>query len=188
MVHSVSETTDLSPTLSMSELMHRVPGARRALFRLYHIGGCQSCAFSPEETLEALCRRNSGLDPHDVLARILEESEREAAQLLEPADLKIAISSPTPPDLIDLRTQEEFDTVHIPGSTRLSQPLLQEILQNQTRNRMIVLIDHRGERSLDGAAYFVGHGLENVRALRGGIDAWAAEIDSSLPRYEIESA
>jgi len=34
------------------------------------------------------------------------------------------------------------------------------------------VIDHQGKNGLDAAAYFMGHGLESVRCLRGGIDAW----------------
>ena len=39
---------------------------------------------------------------------------------------------------------------------------------------------------MDAAAYFAGHGFENVRALQGGIDAWSQEVDPNLPRYELE--
>ena len=41
------------------------------------------------------------------------------------------------------------------------------------------------KQALDAAAYFMGHGLQNVRCLRGGIDAWAQEIDPKLRRYKI---
>ena len=33
------------------------------------------------------------------------------------------------------------------------------------------MIDHAGKNGLDAAAYFMGHGLQNIRCLRGGIDA-----------------
>jgi rhodanese-related sulfurtransferase len=49
-----------------------------------------------------------------------------------------------------------------------------------------VIYDHKGARSMDAAAYFQGHGCQNVKSLRGGIDAWSAEVDSSLPRYHLE--
>jgi hypothetical protein len=32
----------------------------------------------------------------------------------------------------------------------------------------------------------LGHGFQNVRALRGGIDAWSREVDPNVPRYELE--
>jgi hypothetical protein len=27
--------------------------------------------------------------------------------------------------------------------------------------------------------------MDNARSLRGGIDAWSCEVDSSLPRYDL---
>jgi hypothetical protein len=38
---------------------------------------------------------------------------------------------------------------------------------------------------MDAASYFAGHGFTNVKSLTGGIDAWSATIDSTVPRYEI---
>ena len=49
-----------------------------------------------------------------------------------------------------------------------------------------VIIDHTGERSLDVAAFFIGHGLNRTVALAGGIDNYSKEVDSSIPRYRIE--
>ena len=43
--------------------------------------------------------------------------------------------------------------------------------------------DHKS--ALDAAAYFLGHGFENVRCLRGGIDEWSQEVDTKLPRYRL---
>ena len=40
---------------------------------------------------------------------------------------------------------------------------------------------------MDAAAYFQGHGFENVKSLRGGIDAWSVEVDPNLPRYHLET-
>ena len=38
----------------MQQVLEIFPGAQRALFRRYHIGGCSSCGFQPTETLEQL--------------------------------------------------------------------------------------------------------------------------------------
>ena len=63
---------------------------------------------------------------------------------------------------------------------------MQEILGNGSRTNLLVIYDHNGARSMDAAAYFQGHGFENVKSLRGGIDAWSAEVDPKLPRYHLE--
>ena len=63
---------------------------------------------------------------------------------------------------------------------------MQEILANWSRTDLLVIYDHQGTRSMDAAAYFQGHGFEKIKSLRGGIDAWSAEADPTLPRYHLE--
>ncbi len=46
--------TDPTTETPMGEILETLTGARRALFSRYHLGGCQSCAFSNEETLGQL--------------------------------------------------------------------------------------------------------------------------------------
>ena len=87
-----------------------------------------------------------------------------------------------------MRTREEFDAVKIPNANFFAQELMQEILSNWSREKLLVVYDHQGTRSMDAAAYFQGHGFENVKSLRGGIDAWSVEIDPKLPRYHLEHA
>jgi rhodanese-related sulfurtransferase len=40
------------------------------------------------------------------------------------------------------------------------------------KDTRIVFACQDGQKSLDVAAYFAGHGFAHVRSLRGGIDAW----------------
>jgi rhodanese-related sulfurtransferase len=88
--------------------------------------------------------------------------------------------------MLDMRTREEHEAVSLPGSELFSNDLLQEIFGNEDKNRMIVLYDHTGDKVLDPAAYLIGHGFTNTRALRGGIDTYAQEADESIPRYKLE--
>src|SRR5947209_8651699 len=99
-----NKPAQVSGASTMAEVLATYPGAQRALFRKYHIGGCSSCAFEPSETLAEL----------------------------------------------------------------------------------LVIYDHLGTRSMDAAAYFLGHGFNSVRALRGGIDAWSQEIDPGVRRYNLQ--
>lgn len=178
-------TAELDSQMTMAELLHRMPGAQRALFRLYHIGGCSSCGFRPEETIAGVCERNEGLNPDEVLAKVAEACAEDDKILISPGELANARRSETI-RLLDIRTREEFDAVRIEGSELFSQELLQEIMTTWSKDAAVVLVDHQGTRVLDAAAYFTGHGFSNIRALRGGIDAWSIEVDSSLPRYTLE--
>lgn len=176
----------LSSSSTMREVLDMWPGAQRALFRRYHIGGCSSCAFQPEETVAELCARNGGLDAQEVLEHLRTSQEQDAHILLEPKELADWLKREPSLRLIDVRSREEFEAVHLPGSLLLSQPVMQQILGEGTNTRPLVLIDHQGKQALDAAAYFMGHGLQNVRCLRGGLDAWAREVDPAIRRYKVE--
>jgi len=170
---------------TMGELLALYPGAQRALFRHYHIGGCASCGFQPTETLSGVCARNGGIDPQQAIDRILEAHEQDGKIFIAPAEaaeLKEKVGA----RFVDIRTREEFEAVHISGSQLMGQDFLQEIMGRWPKETLIVLVDHTGTRSLDAAAYFSGHGFSNVRALRGGIDAWSCEVEPTLPRYTTE--
>lgn len=175
----------LSPQITMGELLEEYPGAQRALFRHYHIGGCASCGFQPEETLEGVCARNEGVDPLEAIAKILEAHAHDAKVLIAPAEAAAA-SKERGARFLDIRTREEFEAVHIPGSHLVGQEFLQEVMGAWEKQSLLILVDHTGTRSLDAEAYFTGHGFTSVRALRGGIDAWSCEVDPSLPRYTTE--
>lgn len=182
----MSSTAAIDPSLTMEGLLALYPGAQRALFRKYHIGGCSSCGFQPGETLAQVCERNENLPVQEVIDYLLASQEADLKLQISPTELAAARSTDASVMLLDIRTREEFDAVHIEGSILFTQELMQEILGSWDRSALIVLIDHQGARSLDAAAYFAGHGFANVMSLRGGIDAWSAEVDPNLPRYELE--
>ncbi len=182
----MATTAAIDPNLTMKELLVQFPGAQRALFRKYHIGGCASCGFSPEETLAGVCARNENLNVDEVIDHITTSHEADRAMQIEPRELAERIAAGEPIYLLDVRTREEFDAVKLPDAHLFTQELMQEILGNGSRTNLFVIYDHTGARSLDAAAFFQGHGFENVKSLRGGIDAWSAEVDRELPRYHVE--
>ena len=186
LLSAMTTTAPPDPHLTMRELLAHFPGAQRALFRRYHIGGCASCGFQPTETLAEVCARNENLPVDEVIAHILASHEEDGKILIAPAELAAALRNGAGAKLIDIRTREEFDAVHVEGAVFFTQELMQEITARWDRAALLAIMDHAGARSMDAAAYFAGHGFENVRAVRGGIDAWSQEVDPNLPRYELE--
>lgn len=170
----------------MSAVLEAFPGAQRALFRRYHIGGCSSCGFRPDETLAQVCERNGNLDVDEVLNHIQSSHEQDSKIFIEPKELAEWRERDDSIQLVDVRSREEFEAVHIGGSLLLSQDVMRQIMAEGTNTRPVVVIDHQGKNGLDAAAYFLGHGLQNVRCLRGGIDAWAQEVDTKMRRYKLE--
>ncbi|HTR41992.1 MAG TPA: rhodanese-like domain-containing protein [Pseudomonadales bacterium] len=176
---------NLNPQSPMRDVLAEFPGAQRALFRRYHIGGCSSCGFSPEETLAQVCARNGNLNATEVMAHIQSSHEQDAKILIAPKDLAGLLQQDRSVKLVDVRSREEFEAVHIDGSVLLSQDVMRDLMASGSNTNPIVVVDHQGKNGLDAAAYFIGHGLQNVRCLRGGIDAWAQEVDSKVRRYKI---
>ena len=169
----------------MSDVLAEYPGAQRALFRRYHIGGCSSCGFQPAETLAGVCERNGSLDVTEVLTHIQSSHEQDEKILIGAKELAELGKQDATLRLVDVRSREEFEAVHIEGSILLSQPVMQQIMSEGTNTRLLVVVDHQGKNGLDAAAYFMGHGLQNVRCLRGGIDAWSQEVDATVRRYKL---
>ena len=171
----------------MGDLLEHYPGARRALFRNFHIGGCSQCGFSDDEALQTVCERNEQSELPPVFEAILKAHEDDEKLLIEPPVLEAWRNESKPHLLIDTRSREEHEAVTIEGAVLLNQDLSTELI-NATDNDELPLMffDHQGRYVLDTASYFIGHGRESVYCLQGGIDRWARDIDKEMPRYHLE--
>src|SRR4051812_25649277 len=107
----------LDPNTTMSELLVQFPGAQRALFRRYHIGGCSSCGFAPDETLAGVCARNENLNVNEVVDHIMASEEAERAMQIEPRNLAERMKRGDKVQLLDVRTREEYDAVKIDNAS-----------------------------------------------------------------------
>ncbi len=188
LVKANSDVKEISGETTMIEITTKFPGARRALFARYHIGGCSSCAYKDDETLSQVCERNE-ITATEVVQHILNSHDEDQKMLIEPLKLKELIDEERVEiRFIDARTREEHEAVKIPGSYFMTQELQQEVFSqwDRTENLLIVLYDHAGKSSIDSCAWFVGHEMKNTVALVGGIDKWSEEVDPSIPRYRLE--
>ena len=177
----------LEAQTTLQEVLTAYPGARRALFRKYHLGGCSSCGFSPSETLAQLCSRSGSLNVDEVIAHIHASHDADRQLEIGAQEVMARRNHGERVRLLDLRTREEWEAVHIDGAEFVDQDLIQRLMGQEGREGLLVFYDHAGSSSLDAAAYFAGHGLTNARHLRGGIDAWSNEVDPKVPRYKLES-
>jgi len=85
--------------------------------------------------------------------------------------------------LLDVRESHEFDIVHIDGSTLI--PLSELHLRTNELDTAdtIVTYCHHGQRSLQAIKTLEHFGFKKLKHLRGGIDAWASEVDQDMARY-----
>jgi rhodanese-related sulfurtransferase len=168
----------------MREVLLAFPGAQRALFQRYHIGGCHSCGYHPDDSLEAVASKHGIGDLDGMLLHIRRSHEVEKQLQIGPRETAEALRSESPPRLIDVRTPEEWDLVRLDGAVLFDQALGRE-MKEWPKDTPIVLYCHVGDRSLDAASYFVGHGFRNARSLAGGIDRWSLEVDPKVQRYSV---
>ena len=85
--------------------------------------------------------------------------------------------------VIDVRDPHEHAIAHIDGARLIPLSELPDRLGELDGHREIVTHCHHGARSLKALEILKAAGFPKVRSLRGGIDAWAVNVDRSLPRY-----
>ena len=101
-------------------------------------------------------------------------------------DLKSAMdaanSGSAPVYLYDVRPPAERDKASIVSAKPMDDDGMAEIAK-LPRDAMLVFHCHTGQRSQAAAEHFRLQGFTNVHNLAGGIHAWSAEVDDSVPRY-----
>jgi adenylyltransferase/sulfurtransferase len=97
--------------------------------------------------------------------------------------LAAELAGPTPPVLIDVREPWEAELVSIPGSVLIPLGELPDRVNEIDSDADVVLYCHHGSRSDRALQFLQRLEFANVRHLTGGVDAWAAKVDPSLPRY-----
>ena len=87
------------------------------------------------------------------------------------------------PRLLDVREPWEFQLAHIEGSKLLPMQTIPNLIDQLDRSHPTVVICHHGTRSLQVVAFLERLGFENLHNLRGGIDAWARQVDVRVALY-----
>ena len=102
---------------------------------------------------------------------------------LTPQQVQDYLKKQSAPLLLDVREEDEVRLCALPGSLHIPMNLI-PLRHNELPDDIpIIVYCHHGIRSLNVARYLAHVGFENVANLQGGIDAWARQIDPSLPRY-----
>lgn len=86
--------------------------------------------------------------------------------------------------LIDVREPWEYATARIGGSVLMPMgDVPSRAHQELDPDERVVVLCHHGMRSMNVTVWLRNQGFEQVQSLRGGIDAWSAEVDPSVGRY-----
>lgn len=102
---------------------------------------------------------------------------------IEPLALKKLLDSGADLQLIDVRDDWEREICALPGSIDIPMMRIPNQVGQLSPERPVVVVCHSGMRSLQAANWMRHNGAADARSLRGGLDAWAAEIDPAMARY-----
>ncbi len=141
---------------------------------------CPICGDHPTQT---------GLIDYDIFCGVTsvplsgDETPGQGVPDLEPSDVAARLASDTPPFLLDVRESWEWAVSNLSerGARLIPLKELEERLGEIPAGRPVVIYCRTGQRSLDAALLMREAGWTDVSNLRGGIVAWAREIEPGLP-------
>ena len=111
------------------------------------------------------------------------KAEEEPVPEITPQELKARLDRGDKFVLLDVREKFEADICSIPGSTLIPLPDLPSRMSELDSADEIVLYCKIGPRSAEAIKLLKEAGFHKTFHLPGGIDSWADEIDSTMPRY-----
>jgi adenylyltransferase/sulfurtransferase len=84
--------------------------------------------------------------------------------------------------LIDVREPKEYDTANIGGELMPVGQIL-DFTEQITKDKPVIVHCRSGARSTNAILQLETEGFDNLYNLKGGILAWADEIDRTIPKY-----
>jgi len=137
-----------------------------------------------------LCGKNptiTGLIDYEAFCgTVSEEAQRAAAgSTILASELKAKMDAGEDFLLVDVREPAEYEIVQVPGSVLIpkGEILNGSALAGLPQDRQIVLYCKSGVRSAEALAALKAAGLTNSVHVQGGVLAWQAQVDPSLPTY-----
>jgi adenylyltransferase/sulfurtransferase len=139
---------------------------------------CELCGDAPTLTelidYEAFC---------NVQLPTAEAVEDTLAFEITGPELKQIMETGRPITLLDVREPHEWEIARIENArlTPLSQ--FENFISDLNREDEIYLYCYKGKRSMTALQKLKENGFTHLKSLAGGIDHWAVEVDTSMPRY-----
>ena len=120
---------------------------------------------------------------YDQFCGITAEPEHLRVPQLSAVELAARLERGDDIDLVDVREQYEWDIAHISGARLVPLEQVPMALATFDTARDVVLLCKSGARSAAAASHLQSVGFRKVWNVRGGIDAWSAEVDGNVARY-----
>ncbi|GAA1843074.1 adenylyltransferase/sulfurtransferase MoeZ [Pseudonocardia ailaonensis] len=126
------------------------------------------------------------IDYEAFCGTVSEDAQQAAAgSTITALELKEMIDAGKDFALIDVREQNEWDIVNIPGATLIPKDriLSGEVLSELPQDKPIVLHCKSGARSAEALSVLHKAGFADAVHVGGGVLAWVKQVDPSLPSY-----
>jgi rhodanese-related sulfurtransferase len=85
--------------------------------------------------------------------------------------------------VIDVREPDEYDIAKITGVPLIPLGSLPQRFTELDPNQTLYVHCKSGVRSLKAVKFLKEQGFKYAKSVKGGISAWADEIDHSVPKY-----
>ena len=85
--------------------------------------------------------------------------------------------------VVDVREPQELAVCRLDGTLDIPMGQIPARLEDIPGDRPVIVMCHHGGRSAQVVQWLSARGMDNVINLRGGIDAWAREVDQTMGRY-----
>ena len=129
----------------------------------------------------------TGLIDYEAFCGVVSVEAQEAAagSTITVDELKDMMDAGKDFELIDVREPNEYEIVSIPGATLIPKGefLNGSALEKMPQDKQIVLHCKSGVRSLRALQFLREQGFKYLKSVKGGISAWADEVDHSVPKY-----
>ena len=129
----------------------------------------------------------TGLIDYDAFCGTLTDEAAEAAisHTISARDLKAKMDAGDDFLLVDVREQNEYEIVSIPGSVLIPKGdiISGEALSSLPMDKPLVLHCKSGARSAEALAVLHKAGFGDAVHVGGGVLAWIKQVDPSLPTY-----
>jgi len=98
-------------------------------------------------------------------------------------ELKAKMGSGTRVTLVDVREPWEWDLCHLEGARHIPMGEIPVRYLELDPEEEVVVYCHVGQRSAMVVQFLRQQGFQKAVNLRGGIEAWARQVDPTLRRY-----
>lgn len=85
--------------------------------------------------------------------------------------------------VIDVREQDEQEIARVPGVPLFPLSTLPKRFTELDPNQQLYIHCKSGKRSMKALEFLRQQGFKYVKSVKGGIEAWSDQIDSSVPKY-----